>query len=92
MGTAFVNTLLMFYRARHAPGNNQPAPAPNPMMFGASSLPPYWGQTSNSYIFDRHDQGAEFRRPWSAPMKGEDTLEIPSQRRRLSERDTYVKA
>lgn len=90
MGIAFVNTLLMFYRARHAPVINQPTAPSNPMMLGANSLPPYWRPAPNPYSFDDHDQGGEFRRPWSAPVK-EDTLEMPSQRRRLIEHDNYVK-
>ncbi|KAF8486703.1 Di-sulfide bridge nucleocytoplasmic transport domain-containing protein [Gautieria morchelliformis] len=92
MGIALINTLLMFYRARHAPINNSPPPPPNPMMYGA--LPPYWGQSPNPsfpYAFDRQDEGSEIRRPWSAPMDGEDSLETPSRRRRLHERDNFVK-
>lgn len=94
LGIAFVNTLLMFYRERHAPVNNQPAPPSNHMAYGAGSLPPFWGQTPNSpfpYRLDHHDQGMEFKKMRNMPMEGEDILEEPSRRRRLTERDDIVK-
>ncbi|KAF8577542.1 hypothetical protein K439DRAFT_1639587 [Ramaria rubella] len=89
MGIAFINTLLMFYRARHAPVDHQsahpPAPVPSFPTYGANL--PYWGQSSTPYTLDGYGKPNDFRRAWSAPDR-EDNLETPSRRRKLTDIDT----
>lgn len=78
---AFVNSLLMFYRSRHAPQNHV-VPQTNSI-----SVPPYWEQgppAISPYMAKKYEQGPEFRRMWSVPSEGGDVLETPSRRRRLN--------
>jgi len=88
MGIAFINTLLMFYRGRHAP-QSMPVPTPTSSFqsFGAQSLPPYWGQalTPLGYGMSKHEGINDSGRGWSTSGNVDDVSEAPSRRRKISD-------
>ncbi|KAF8503941.1 Di-sulfide bridge nucleocytoplasmic transport domain-containing protein [Hysterangium stoloniferum] len=88
MGIAFINTLLMFYRGRHAP-QSMPVPTATPSFqgFGAQSLPPYWGQAPAPLGggMSRHEGINDLGRGWSTSGDVNDVSETPSRRRKISD-------
>ncbi|KIJ40112.1 hypothetical protein M422DRAFT_256935 [Sphaerobolus stellatus SS14] len=78
LGIALVNSLFMFYRARHAPGH-QPAPSMPPQQYPAA---PYWPSAPGLPYMQ--DQRNDFRRGWSVGPDSGDVMETPSRRRRLN--------
>ncbi|GJJ08881.1 hypothetical protein Clacol_003101 [Clathrus columnatus] len=81
MGIILINSILMFYRARHAPDNITSPPVPNPL-YHSNSLP-YWPQATPAISGQPFTQEPS-RRALSVPPGEENLLRTPSRRRKLS--------
>jgi len=75
LGIGFVNSLLMFYRARHAPETHPVTPTPPQQVVG----PPYWNPTQGLPSMVGQRKGG-----WNMHSDSGNVTETPSRRRRLN--------